>query len=120
MENCMLDSTSVRYLDFFETGDFDITVPVNEKISEVIVKSGSYEHSVWDSSSSQSEGVFVRVEGGNVYCVSVSYEGMNKQPESRVVENSSDILLDHDIMMTAQEINAQVPFTVTTNQPESP
>lgn len=84
----------------------------------MIVKSGSYEHSVWDSSSSQSEGVFVRVEGGNVYCVSVSYEGMNKQPESRVVENSSDILLDHDIMMTAQEINAQVPFTVTVTEPD--
>lgn len=32
---------------FFETGDFDITIPVKGKINEVIVKTGTNERSVW-------------------------------------------------------------------------
>ena len=34
---------------FFETGNFDITVPIKGDIDEVIIKTASNEHSVWRS-----------------------------------------------------------------------
>ena len=34
---------------FFETGNFNITIPVNGKINEVIIKTGKHEHSVWNA-----------------------------------------------------------------------
>ena len=34
---------------FFETGDFDVTIPVKGKISEVILKTGMNETPVWNA-----------------------------------------------------------------------
>lgn len=43
----MSDSGSVLYSFFFETGDFDVTIPVEGEISEVIVKTRTDERTVW-------------------------------------------------------------------------
>ena len=65
---------------FFETGDFDITIPVKGKINEVVLKSRMNETTVWNAHSgalSQSEryGVYVKLERNDVYSVSMSYAG---------------------------------------------
>lgn len=36
---------------FFETGDFDITIPVKEEVREVIIKTRKSEHSIWSAES---------------------------------------------------------------------
>ena len=41
---------------FFETGDFDITIPTKETVSQVVVKTGEQEYPVWPEESSLSEG----------------------------------------------------------------
>ncbi|MGM9941475.1 MAG: hypothetical protein ACI32N_05735 [Bulleidia sp.] len=98
---------------FFESGDFDITIPVSGRIREVIVKSSMSERSVWNSSTDQSDGIYVRAEGSEVYHVSISYEGMENHQKSIIVESGSNLLVDHDIMIKALELNEPVPFTVT-------
>ena len=48
MTGFMSDSGSVLYsFFFFETGDFDVTIPVEGEISEVIVKTCTDERTVW-------------------------------------------------------------------------
>lgn len=38
---------------FFETGDFDVTIPVTGEINEVVVKTGTGEHSIWNAEDGQ-------------------------------------------------------------------
>lgn len=38
---------------FFETGDFDITIPVKREINEVVVKTGTSEYSIWNAEDGQ-------------------------------------------------------------------
>ena len=67
---------------FFESGVFDITIPVNGEINEVILKTRMNEISVWNAQTgflTQSEqyGVYVKQERNDVYFVSMSYEGLS-------------------------------------------
>lgn len=67
---------------FFESGVFDITIPVNGEINEVILKTRMSEISVWNAQTgllTQSEqyGVYVKQERNDVYFVSMSYEGLS-------------------------------------------
>lgn len=62
---------------FFESGVFDITIPVNGEINEVILKTRMSEISVWNAQTgllTQSEqyGVYVKQERNDVYfCLNV-------------------------------------------------
>ena len=61
----MSDSGSVLYsFFFFETGDFDVTIPVEGEISEVIVKTCTDERTVWKKWNSM---VFISQQSVTVY-----------------------------------------------------
>ena len=107
---------------FFETGDFDITIPVKGKINEVIVKTRMNEHSVWNAQSgflpqSEQYGVYVKLEGNDVYSVSMSYDGFSGGA-STAMESGEYCFLDNDIMMVSKEADAPVPFTITVKDAE--
>ena len=65
MTGFMSDSGSVLYsFFFFETGDFDVTIPVEGEISEVIVKTCTDERTVWKKWNSM---VFISQQSVTVY-----------------------------------------------------
>lgn len=62
---------------FFETGDFDVTIPVQGEINQVLLKTDIVETSIWNAQTSflpQSEqyGVYVKLERNDgVFCFHV-------------------------------------------------
>ena len=73
----------------FESGDFDITIPVKEEIDEVIVKTRMGERTVWNAytgfiSQSEPYGVFVKLEPGIAWSVSMCYEDLNHKSLSEM------------------------------------
>lgn len=106
---------------FFETGDFDITIPVKGEINEVILKTSINETSVWNAqagSISQSEqyGVYVKLERNDVYSVSMSYDGFSggvRCADYTAMDSGEYCFMDNDIMMASKEADASVPFTIT-------
>ena len=106
---------------FFETGDFDITIPIKGEINEVIMKTGMNETSVWNSQTgffpqSEQYGVYVKLERNDVCSVSMSYDGSSSgglRADGGAWESGKYIFLDNDIMMAAKDAEAPVPFTIT-------
>ena len=107
---------------FFETGDFDITIPVQGEINQVILKTSMVETSVWNAQASflpQSEqyGVYVRLEHSDVYSVSMAYESVGGgmyNADFTAIEGGEYFFMDNDIMIASKEADAPVPFTITT------
>ena len=65
---------------FFETGNFDITIPTKGDIKEVILKTKMNETSLWNAEigaipQSERYGVYVKLERNDVYYVSMTYDG---------------------------------------------
>ena len=106
---------------FFETGDFDITIPVKGTIDEVVLKTRRNETTIWNAQSgalSQSEqyGVYVKLERNDVYSVSMSYDGSSggmSCADGSALESGEYIFMDNDIMIVSKEADAPVPFTIT-------
>ena len=106
---------------FFETGDFDITIPVKGEISEVLVKTRMHERTVWNGQAgllSQAErcGVYVKVEQVGVYAVSMSYEGFSRcvsHADNTALDSGTYCFMDNDIMMASKDAGAPVSFTLT-------
>ena len=106
---------------FFETGDFDIMIPVKSEINEVILKTSMVETPVWNTQTgflSQSEqyGVYVKLERNDVYSLSMSYEDFNggmNNTDFTAIERGEYIFMDNDIMIASKEADAPVPFTIT-------
>ena len=106
---------------FFETGDFDITIPVQGMIDEVVLKTRMDEMMIWNAQSgaiSQTEqyGVYVKLEGKDVYSVSMSYNGSSggvSCADGSALESGAYIFVDTDIMIVSKEADAPVPFTIT-------
>ena len=106
---------------FFETGDFDITIPVEGEINEVILKTGMNETSVWTAQNgflSQSEqyGVYVKLERNDVYSVPMSCDGFSggvSHADSTAMDSGEYCFMDNDIMVSSKEADAPVPFTIT-------
>ena len=106
---------------FFETGDFDITVPVRGEITEVILKTSMNEISVWTAqtgflSQAEQNGVYVKLERNDVVSVSMSYDGFSGGvccADSTAMDSGEYCFMDNDIMMASKEAEAQVPFTIT-------
>ena len=111
---------------FFETGDFDITIPVKGEINEVILKTRMNEASLWRAQTgflSQSEqyGVYVKLERNDVYSLSMSCEsfgGGMHNADFTAIESGEYIFMDNDIMIASKEADAPVPFTVTAKDAE--
>lgn len=106
---------------FFETGDFDITIPIKGKINEVILKTSMNETSLWRAPTgflpqSEQYGVYVKLERNDVYSLSMTCEnfgGGMHNTDFTAIESGEYIFLDNDIMLTSKEANAPVPFTIT-------
>ena len=106
---------------FFETGDFDITIPVKGEITEVILKTSMNETSLWRAQTgflpqSEQYGVYVKLERNDVYSLSMSCEnfgGGMHNADFTAIESGEYIFLDNDIMIASKEANAPVPFTIT-------
>ena len=106
---------------FFETGVFDITLPVKGEISEVILKTRMNETSVWNTQTgflTQSEryGVYVRLEQNGGYSVSMTYDGFSggvSQADYTAMDSGEYVFMDNDILLASKEANAPIPFTIT-------
>ena len=106
---------------FFETGNFDVTIPVSGEISQVILKTSRNETPVWDAQAgflSQSEqyGVYVKLELNDVYSVSMAYDGSSggmRNADSTAMDRGEFFFMDNDIMIASKEAAAPVPFTIT-------
>ena len=106
---------------FFETGDFDISIPVKGEINEVVLKTSMNETSVWNSQTgffpqSEQYGVYVKLERNDVCSVSLSYDGFSggvTSTDSTVMESGEYCFMDNDIMMVSKDMDAPVPFSIT-------
>ena len=106
---------------FFETGDFDVTIPVKGEITEVILKTSMNEISVWNARTdflpqSEQYGVYVKLERDDVYSVSMSYDGFSggvRCADHTAMDSGEYCFLDNDIMMASKDADAPVPFTIT-------
>ena len=106
---------------FFETGDFDVTVPVKGEISEVILKTSRNESALWEREmgflpQSERYGVYVKLERNDVYSLSMSYEnfgGGMHNADFTAIESGEYIFMDNDIMIASKEAGAPVPFSIT-------
>lgn len=106
---------------FFETGDFDITIPIKGEINEVIVKTRMNENPVWIAQAgflpqSEQYGVYVKLARNDVYSLSMSCEsfcGGMHNADFTAIESGEYIFMDNDIMIASKEADAPVPFTIT-------
>ena len=95
---------------FFETGDFDITIPVSGEITEVILKTSMNETSVWTAqagflSQAEQNGVYVKLERNDVVSVSMSYDGFSggvRCADSTAMDSGETCFMDNDIMMVSK------------------
>lgn len=105
----------------FDSGDFNITIPVKEEINEVIVKTSMGERSVWNAyagfiAQSEPYGVFVKLEPNDAWSVSMRYEGLNDKMVNTyytACESGEYLFMNNDIIYVAKETDAPVPFTIT-------
>ena len=106
---------------FFETGDFDITIPVKGEINEVSLKTRMNETILWRTQigflpQSEQYGVYVKLERNDVYSLSMSYEnfgGGMHNADFTAIESGEYIFMDNDIMIASKEAGAPVPFSIT-------
>ena len=106
---------------FFETGDFDITIPVRGEITEVILKTSMNETSLWRAPTgflpqSEQYGVYVKLERNDVYSLSMSCEGFDggmNNADLTAIESGEYIFMDNDIMIVSKNAGAPVPFSIT-------
>lgn len=106
---------------FFETGDFDINIPVKGEINEVILKTKMNETTLWRAPAgflprSEQYGMYVKLERNDVYSLSMScqsFGGGMHNTEFSAVESGEYIFMDSDIMAASKEANVSIPFTIT-------
>ena len=101
---------------FFETGDFDITIPVKGEINEVILKTSMVETRIWTRATglgfqSEQYGVYVKLERNDVDAVSMSYDGFSGGVNC--ADSGEYFFMDNDIMMVSKDREAPIPFTIT-------
>lgn len=111
---------------FFETGNFDVTIPVKGEINEVILKTSMNETSVWNGVTgsvfqSNRDGIYVKLERNDVYSLSMSYDGFSgavSHTDYTAMDSGEYCFMDNDISMASKEADAPVPFTITVKDAE--
>ena len=106
---------------FFETGDFDITIPIRGEITEVILKTSMNETSLWRAPTgflpqSEQYGVYVKLERNDVYSLSMSCEGFDggmNNADLTAIESGEYIFMDNDIIMVSKDAGTPVSFRIT-------
>lgn len=104
----------------FETGDFDVTIPVKGEINEVIVKTRMSEYPIWnaeDGAVLQSEryGVYVKLETNDAYSLSMSYTGESHnivRSANVVLESGVYLFVENDIAFASKKTGKPIPFTL--------
>lgn len=99
----------------FETGDFDITIPVKGEIHKVMLKTRMNESPIWnaeDGAVPQSEryGVYVKLETHEVCSLSMSYAG---ESHDAAAESGEYLFLENDIAFVSKDAGTPIPFTLT-------
>ena len=103
---------------FFETGDFDVTVPLEGEITEVVLKTKRNEPPLWHAetgflSRPEQYGVYVRLKRSDV---SLSYGGFSggvSRADSAAMDSGESCFVDNDIMMASKDADAPVLSTMT-------
>ena len=104
----------------FETGDFDITIPTKGTVTQIIVKSGEHEYTVWpqeaeffvNEAEATENGIYVRLERNDVYSVGWYFEnkcGGMTNADGTALEGGKNIFLDTDVFYTASNLERPVP-----------
>lgn len=108
----------------FETGDFDITIPTNGTVSQVVIKTSKNEYLIWpeedeplmpDTLSAES-GIYVRLERDDVYSVDWYFENQSggvANGDGGALGVRERIFLDNDIFNTAANLERPVSVTLT-------
>ena len=107
-----------------ETGDFDITIPTKETVTQVVVKSGDHEYTVWpqedeffvSEAEATENGIYVRLERNDVYSVGWYFEnksGGMTNADGTALEVGKNIYLDNDVFYTASNLERSVPVMLT-------
>lgn len=108
----------------FETGDFDITIPTNGTVSQVVIKTSEQEYLIWpeedeplmpDTLSAQS-GIYVRLERDDVYSVDWYFENQSggvANADGTALKARKNIYLDNDIFFAAANLERPVPVMLT-------
>ena len=108
----------------FETGDFDITIPTKGTVTQVMVKSGEQEYTVWpqedeffvSEAEATENGIYVRLERSDVYSVGWYFEnksGGMTNADGTALEIGKNIYLDNDVFYTASNLECPVPVMLT-------
>lgn len=117
---------------FFETGDFDITIPTNGTVTRIVVKSGENEYTLWPRDEQEEEtivneqeatenGIYILLERDDVYSVGWYYEnesGGMINADGSPLETGRRILLDNDIYYTAANLERPVPMMLVFSDKE--
>lgn len=112
----------------FETGDFDITIPVKGEITEVIIQTRNNAYPIWpetqsiqvppseNESDDYASGIYVMLDRSDVYSLGWHFEnksgGMTNADNSPLCSGER-LYLDHDIVQTANNLERTVPFMLT-------
>lgn len=108
----------------FETGDFDITIPTNGTVSQVVIKTSEQEYLIWpeedeplmpDTLSAES-GIYVRLERDDVYSVDWYFENQSggvANADGTALKARKNIYLDNDIFFAAANLERPVPVMLT-------
>ena len=104
----------------FETGNFDITIPIKREIKEVILKTHMNETLIWNMetgaiSHSERYGVYLKLEQSDTYYVSMSYDCLGGEiscTDDTVMESGDYYFINNDIMIASKEVGASVPFSI--------
>ena len=109
----------------FETGDFDITIPVKGEIREVIIKTNNFEYPVWPKLGSTEDlptdpetgafedGLYVLLERSDVYSVNWHFESRSggiTNADHSAMNTGEYLYLDNDIQWAAGNLERPVPF----------
>jgi len=108
----------------FETGDFDITIPIKGTVTQVVVKSRDHEYSVWpqedeffvSEAEATENGIYVHLERSDVYSVGWYFEnksGGMTNADGTALEVGKNIYLDNDVFYTASNLERPIPVMLT-------
>ena len=109
---------------FFETGDFDISIPTEGTVSQVVIKTAEQEYPIWPveepplpvEAEAVESGIYVHLERDDVYSVGWHFEnksGGMVNADGSPLEKAQNIYLDNDIFYTAATLERPVPVMLT-------
>lgn len=108
----------------FETGDFDIVIPTDGTVEQVVVKTGGSEYPVWpaadeellDKMGAVENGIYVHLQREDVYSVGWCFENQSggvNHANGAALEVGKNIHLENDISRVATNLERPVPVMLT-------